>query len=241
MTMKGTFVQRVARPLQDVSRGFTLVELLVVIAIIAVLASLLLPVLNSAKQKAQSAVCLSNQRQINLAYQSRLQDGVQRLDDLEIFEWWIGDLGKPASAWVCPSAPARIPDQPARGFWSWASAPGDFTSETEVQQPGLTPVLADALSWRLTPTALDSPLFLGHPNAARTDMSHVATPRHGSRPKSWPPPLAGPPFLSNKQPLAGAVNVVFFDGHAQLVELDHLWQLYWHRDYAAPANGLGLP
>jgi hypothetical protein len=43
------------------------------------------------------------------------QDGDQHLDDLEIFEWWIGDLGKPASAWVCPSAPARIPEQPLPG------------------------------------------------------------------------------------------------------------------------------
>ncbi|MCS6777777.1 MAG: prepilin-type N-terminal cleavage/methylation domain-containing protein [Chloroherpetonaceae bacterium] len=54
--------------------GFTLIELLVVIAVIAVLAGLLFPVFAQAREKARQATCLSNLKQIAMAWLLYAQD-----------------------------------------------------------------------------------------------------------------------------------------------------------------------
>jgi prepilin-type N-terminal cleavage/methylation domain-containing protein len=65
-------------------RAFTLIELLVVISIIAILASLLLPVMARAKDSARRVACCSNLRQIGYVYHLYTQDNNNKLPDKDM-------------------------------------------------------------------------------------------------------------------------------------------------------------
>ncbi len=109
-----------------------------------------------------------------------------------------------------------------------------FRSGSEIRQPTLTPVILDGSVAQVLAHASDStPGNLLNPPAF--GMWTVSLPRHGRRPKV---PIAS---WASKQPFPGAVNVIFFDGHRELVKLDRLWGLHWHRDYRPPEKRPGLP
>jgi prepilin-type N-terminal cleavage/methylation domain-containing protein len=96
--------------------GFTLIELLVVISIIAVLISILLPSLQSARESAKTIVCRSNIRQVGLAMHMYAQD----------------------NDWVYPNANQVYGAGNNGGSWIWALAEQEYintnTNENQERQ-----------------------------------------------------------------------------------------------------------
>jgi len=93
--------------------GFTLIELLVVVAIISLLAAILFPVFSRARENARRASCMSNMKQIGLAFMMYAQDYDEKLPDSYANDNWQEPLFpylKNAQILRCPSTPKEPSD-----------------------------------------------------------------------------------------------------------------------------------
>ena len=110
-------------------QAFTLIELLVVIAVIALLIAILIPVLNLARERAQRTVCLSNLRQLTLAWVAYAEEHDSKIVSGNAFSKIIsrgfgigvrrveGWLGK---AFLFPESRSAIVENPNKGaLWPY--------------------------------------------------------------------------------------------------------------------------
>ncbi|MCE5200136.1 MAG: prepilin-type N-terminal cleavage/methylation domain-containing protein [Armatimonadota bacterium] len=138
------------------NHGFTLIELLVVIAIIAILAAILFPIFNSAKQTAIRTQCLSNCRQIGMGlilYSENSNDNFPPSYNLKYpmksawgkkYQMWMDAVFPYVKNYGAFACPAR-PKEPVPVGWSDNGGNGIFTkpigySMNGYMQPGATAI-----------------------------------------------------------------------------------------------------
>lgn len=105
---------KIEKPKSEVRTAFTLIELLVVIAIIAILAAILFPVFAKVREKARQTSCLSNEKQIGLAFQQYIEDYDETLPTMNnssngVSENWAGEIYpyiKSVNVFSCPDNPS---------------------------------------------------------------------------------------------------------------------------------------
>lgn len=212
--------------------GFTLIELLVVVSIIALLIAILLPALAQARSAVRATSCLSNQRQLMVAWSSAMAENKDHIPyiiapavlptprPLMDREFWWGLLAEqysevqrpdpnaapdPSNPFLCPTIDVRF-DRPFYNSLFGYSVNARWAECGPIGDNGLK-------SWGAIPSPSSYPWF-ADPAIRGASPAYFMTPYVGS--STLPNQGLGFYHASDKG------NVVFADGHAESIGPDVL-------------------
>ena len=200
------------------TQAFTLIELLVVIAIIAILAAILFPVFQSVRENARRTACLSNEKQLGLAWTQYTQDYDELLPSQA-----CGPTGAGRGGWMYYSifgtgGTPPVYDVTRGGLYPYVKSKGVYLCPDD--GPGQTAGNSYASNSCLAATtACDAGLGTGKSLAAVDSPAQTlmlneeidgAGPGYASDDGYF---LLGPNSFSDRH--RGGCNICFVDGHAK--------------------------
>jgi prepilin-type N-terminal cleavage/methylation domain-containing protein/prepilin-type processing-associated H-X9-DG protein len=236
------FASEIRTTARSTRRAFTLIELLVVIAIISILAAILFPVFGRARENARRTSCLSNVRQLGIAFTQYFQDFDERFPMVKGDSPWIytmqpylkstqmlrcpsesTDGWLPESDWFNASVTGRRTSYTLNGYLAPGNSKteqgGNFPHIASIAKPASVIFLAESASKKADGTPFTGNYFHAHVYNPPTSTSH------------WNTTLNRPDDLGYDRHMDG-FNVAYLDGHAKW----QTWTRVWYRDDSVIKN-----